>query len=106
MDHFSPENIQDFKSLIARDIESGEESKLVEYLTAVLEEMLRREPDLLLSSLYRMDVSERDVHEVLEGKRGRVERSLAELIIDRQRISLETRKKFPQPKIEDPEASF
>ncbi|TVR78677.1 MAG: hypothetical protein EA409_10140 [Saprospirales bacterium] len=106
MDPFSTENIQDFKSLIARDIESGEVSKLLEYLTQVIEEMLRREPELLLSSLYRMDVSENAVHEVLEGKRGQVEKSLAELIIERQRVSLKTRKMFPQPKIEDPEASF
>ena len=41
------------------------EGEVLEILTASIAEMLEKEPDLLLSSMYRMDIDERKILQIL-----------------------------------------
>jgi len=88
--------------------EEGEYAgEIFEKLTASIAELLEKEPDLLLSSLYRMDVNENKILAILNTFQDKdIPTALAILVLERQKVSLQTRAKFPQKKISDPEASF
>ncbi len=83
------------------------EGEVLEILTASIAEMLEKEPDLLLSSMYRMDIDERKILQILNShSENDIPTEFAKLVLERQRVALMTRAKFPQKKISDPEASF
>lgn len=87
-------------------VEENEEGVL-EVLIASIAEMLDKEPNLLLSSMYRMDIDERKILQILNThSENDIPTEFAKLVLERQRVALQTRTKFPQKKISDPEASF
>lgn len=86
---------------------SLKKEELFQTLRSSISEMLDREPDLLVSSLYRMDIPESKVRAVLAGQSdGDIASGLATLVIERQKAALESRDKFPQKSINDPEAAL
>lgn len=81
--------------------------EVIGILVASIAEMLEKEPDLLLSSMYRMDINEGKILQILQSHKEKdIPTALAELVLERQKVSLSTRAKYPQKKINDPEASF
>lgn len=99
--------VSSFLNLPEKQIDDLSEGQILGILSESIAEMLESQPDLLLSSLYRMDVSERKVNEVLEKQSTEdIPKGLARLVLERQRTALNTRLKFPQKKIDDPEADF
>ena len=78
----------------ARADNENEEKALIEVLASRISELLDSNPDLLFSTLYRLDVSERKINEVLDDKAFEAPLGLAHLIIDRQREKLLTRERF------------
>lgn len=58
-------------------------------------ELLERQPSLLMSLLYRIDVAERDVQRVLsEAPVSAIPEQLADLIVARQLEKVETRRRY------------
>ena len=87
--------------------EEFNEEELLFTLSNSIASLLETQPDLLLSSLYRMDISESKVRKILDNKEAKdFPIQLAKLVLKRQKASLDSRKKFPQKKIDDPEASY
>ncbi len=65
------------------------------YLRHHLSELLDRNPQRLMSVLYRIDVAERDVHHAFEtAAQGALVDVLVELVIQRQLQKVETRRKY------------
>jgi hypothetical protein len=63
--------------------------------------LLQNDPDLLMSYMYRLDIDEKKINAVLnEGAGNDVVLALADLILQRQKQRLETRKKYAQKPIE------
>jgi len=75
---------------------SGEEDEqeLIRLLASRISELLDENPDLLFSTLYRLDISERKINDVIYDKAFDAPLGLAHLIIDRQREKLLTREKY------------
>lgn len=87
------------KALISRNFEielkqEMTEEELVEVLANRIAEMLDHEPDLLMSTLYRLDVFESKILAVFDNPAIPNAQGLALLILDRQKEKLETRKKY------------
>jgi hypothetical protein len=60
-----------------------------------IEELAEKEMEKLLWALYRIDVSEKKLHEVLQQTPpDKFSSTIADLIIERQRQKIETRKKY------------
>ena len=70
------------------------EEELIALLTSRIEEMLDHEPDILMSSLYRLDVLEHKILAVFDNPAIPNAEGLARLILDRQKEKQETRRKF------------
>ncbi len=106
MDQNKPTQINSLTSLIEKHSED-KDGELLQQLTESIAKMLEQDQDLLLSSLYRMDVSEEKIRKLLmsAGERD-IATGLAELVLERQMESMRTREKYPQPKIEDEEAAI
>ncbi len=86
--------------LIIKENEDQNEEVLLRAIIEKVEEMLRLEPDLLMSYLYRMDVLESKITEVLNSPAGIMPaRVLGELILDRQKERILTKKKYKQDPI-------
>lgn len=69
---------------------------LRQYLTARIQAMLDRQPALLMSLLYRIDVAERAVKAALTQPDHRaIAATLADLCIERQLQKLRTRRAYP-----------
>ena len=64
-----------------------------------VDQLMQTEPELLMSYLYRLDVSESKVQEVLSNSDNPIN-GLARLILDRQILRLQTKKAFRQDPIE------
>lgn len=63
--------------------------------------LLQNDPDLLMSYMYRLDIDEKKINAVLnEGAGHDVVLALADLILQRQKQRLETRKKYTQKPVE------
>ena len=72
-----------------------EEGDLLEAITERVSWYLEHNVDLLLSFLYRLDVSEQDINRVLSGSNSsNPDISLATLILERQRQRMATKKRF------------
>lgn len=96
---------QDSFELIANDlgIESEKETdqfseqEMIEHIAARVQQLIDREPDLLFSYLYRLDVSEHAVNKILLNPAGiNAVWDIATLIWHRQLKRLETKKKYKQ----------
>jgi hypothetical protein len=89
---------QGFESLLNfNDVLSLEELK--KYLTEKITVMMDKNFDLLLSSLYRIDIDENKVKELFSGRiRKNIPEGLATLIIERQLQKLYFRNKYKSEK--------
>ncbi|MEO5905767.1 MAG: hypothetical protein ABIQ11_03520, partial [Saprospiraceae bacterium] len=89
------DNLPDPIQKLLPDVESIlDEAALLELFTKRVEEMMRDNLDLLLSSLYRLDVEEHKIQKALRSSTVPVAEGLASLIILRQKEKIATRKKY------------
>jgi hypothetical protein len=88
-----------FESLInTNDFLSIEELK--KYLAEKIAEMMEKNIDLLLSTLYRIDIDENKVKSLFSGKpKKNIPQGLAALIIERQLQKLYFRNKYKNEKL-------
>jgi len=91
--------------LIARDFEMekvGEKELSEEELLRLLESYIEHRLEFLLSSLYRLDISEKLVRNaLLPSSAVPANVGIAKLILDRQKKRVFTKQFYKQPKIED-----
>jgi hypothetical protein len=80
-------------ALSSQDEEIGEEAVLT-LLETRIREMLASEMDLLLSTLYRLDISEKKILLVLKGGIEGPAKGLARLVLERQKEKLKTRREY------------
>jgi hypothetical protein len=71
-----------------------DEETLLKALAQKIAQMLHSEPDLLFSTLYRLDVLEHKIQNVLNNPAIPNDEGLAQLVISRQKEKIETRKKY------------
>ena len=71
-----------------------DEKALLEIFTRRVEEMMRDDLDLLLSSLYRLDVEEHKIQHALHSATVPAAEGIASLIIERQKERLRTKKMY------------
>ncbi len=89
------EKLPDPIAKILPDVESIlDEAALLELFTKRVEEMMRDDLGLLLSSLYRLDVEEHKIQTALKSSTVPAAEGIAYLIIERQKEKIETRKKY------------
>ncbi len=89
------ENLPDlFEKLLPESEDILNEPALLDLFTERIEEMIRHDLGLLLSSLYRLDVLEHKIQAVLQSPDIPTARGLAQLIIDRQKEKIKTRKEY------------
>lgn len=75
-------------------------SVIKEFLIGRIKELMSRDYERFLNSLYRIDVSESRVQEVLHSKdKTTVTEKLADLIIERQLLRLKTQMLYKQGKL-------
>ena len=93
------ENLPDPLEQILPDVESIlDEKALLELFTKRVEEMMRDDLGLLLSSLYRLDVYEDKIQRALKSPTVPAAEGIARLIIERQKEKILTRKKYSSDK--------
>ena len=96
------------KELISRDLELGNteddkltEERLLQLITDRVDWLIEHNLELLLSSLYRLDVSEQKINQALLPTNDLVPaQAIAKLILDRQKQRIRTRLTYQQPDIE------
>ena len=71
-----------------------DEESVIQLFTVRVEEMIRDDLDLLLSTLYRLDVEEDKIQHALQSSTIPPARGIAMLILDRQKERLKTRKSY------------
>ena len=71
-----------------------DEESVIQLFTTRVEELMREDIDLLLSSLYRLDVEEDKIQHALRSSTIPPARGIAMLILDRQKERLKTRKSY------------
>lgn len=75
-----------------------DEAQLLDLFTTRVEELIRDNLDLLLSSLYRFDVEEHKIQHALRSSTIPPARGIAMLIIERQKEKIITRKMYSSGK--------
>lgn len=78
-----------------------DEPALLDLFTERVEELMRDDLDLLLSSLYRLDVEEYKIQRALKSAEVPPARGIAGLIIDRQKEKIITRRTYSKGKQKD-----
>lgn len=73
---------------------------MLNHIAARVERLLKADPDLLMSYLYRLDVRQKNIEAALELSLVPVHFAFAQLIWDRQKERLYYRKKYKQEPIE------
>ncbi|HZV70204.1 MAG TPA: hypothetical protein VFG10_11700 [Saprospiraceae bacterium] len=86
------------KALIPEFDSILDEAQLLDLFTTRVEELIRDNLDLLLSSLYRLDVEEYKIQNALRSSTIPAARGIAMLIIDRQKEKIKTRKMYSSGK--------
>ena len=71
-----------------------DEEAVLQLFTERVADMMENNLDLLLSSLYRLDVEEEDIQRALHSQEVLPARGIAKLILDRQKERLRTRKQY------------
>lgn len=79
--------------------DSIEEKEIIEMIALRVEQLLKGDPDLLMSYLYRLDVEEKKINFALESSLSPVHITFANLIWDRQKQRILTKKKYKQDPI-------
>ncbi len=75
-----------------------DEEALLDLFTTRVEELMRDNLDLLLSSLYRLDVYEDKIERAMHSSTVPAARGIASLIIERQKERIRTRKMYSSGK--------
>lgn len=79
---------------LEKDSDFLDEGTVLQALSRKIAEMLDHEPDLLFSTMYRLDVLEHKIQRVLNDPAIPNDTGLAQLILDRQKEKIETRRKY------------
>jgi len=83
------------------DLDSISEEQLLDAITDRVLELLERNPELLFSYLYRLDVLEHKIQYALNQQTEiPPHRALAKLILDRQKLRVSTKRKYKQEPLE------
>lgn len=83
------------------------ETEVRKWLENKIKQMLDQETDLLWSTLYRMDIDEEKIKQVLASAyRTPVEAGLADLVLERQKQRNEMRAKFSSRKPPEEDTAF
>lgn len=77
-----------------------DENQMLNHIAARVERLLKADPDLLMSYLYRLDVEQKKIEAALQVSLMPVQFAFAKLIWDRQKERLYYRKKYKQKPIE------
>lgn len=90
---------------IGNELEIGTSDELTDeemlrHIADRVEQMLKGDPDLLMSYLYRLDVTEKSIEKAMKNSPFPAAVTFANLIWERQKQRLETRKKYKQDPIE------
>lgn len=78
-----------------------DEPAVLALFTKRVEELIRDDLDLLLSSLYRLDVEEHKIQRALRSTTVPPAQGIAQLILDRQKERLRTKKQYATGKAKD-----
>ena len=89
---------------ISRDLDinmpdSIPDAEMIEIISVRVEQLLKADPDLLMSYMYRLDVLEKNIKAALKHSLAPVHISFAQLIWDRQKERIATKKKYKQDPI-------
>jgi len=76
------------------------DAEMIRQIAYRVEKMLRGDPDLLMSYLHRIDVTQKSIEIALTSSTMPVHVTFANLIWERQKQRIETRKKYKQDPIE------
>jgi hypothetical protein len=96
------ENMPDiFSSLMPGSEAILDEEALLRLFTIRVEELMRDDLGLLLSSLYRLDVLEHKIQKALRSPDVPAAEGIAALIIDRQKERLKTRRSYAKGEQKD-----
>ena len=87
-----------FNPLIPESDAILDEAALLDLFTTRVEELMRDNLDLLLSSLYRLDVEEDKIEKALHSAHVPAARGIAALIIERQKEKIKTRQTYSSGK--------
>lgn len=80
--------------------DSISDEEMIEVIAIRVEQLLKADPDLLMSYMYRLDVLEKNIRAVLEHSLAPVHICFAQLIWERQKERMKTKKKYKQDPIE------
>ena len=93
--------LEETTALIIRDLNLATPSPiatevdLLDYLSDVVAYMIEHKLDLLMSSLYRLDIDEKKINQaLLPGQHDTANVALAKLIIERQKKRIETKRAY------------
>ena len=95
----------DISSKISEELDvnlpqSLSDEEMIKHIAFRVEQLLKGDPDLLMSYLYRLDVEEKKINAAIETSITPLHVTFAQLIWDRQKERLEARKKYKQDPIE------
>ena len=76
------------------------DEEMILHIADRVEQLLKGDPDLLMSYLYRLDVEEKRIAEAMETSPMPVHVTFANLIWERQKQRLETKRNYKQDPIE------
>ena len=76
------------------------DEEMIKHISYRVEQMLKGDPDLLMSYLYRLDVEEKSIKAAMETSITPAHVTFANLIWQRQKQRLETKKKYKQDPID------
>ncbi|HKK79215.1 MAG TPA: hypothetical protein VJ933_06280 [Phaeodactylibacter sp.] len=100
--------LEDTKALILRDFELEEkepvatEADLLRLLADQIAYMIEYDLEVLLSNMYRLDISEKKVHDALSPLSSiPANEALARLVLERQKQRAYTKKHYKQPDLGD-----
>lgn len=100
------EEFEEIKSLIDYQyttdvVNSGNDADFVNIVAKRVAELMDTNIELFFNHLYRMDIDERSIHNILNSPdEDNVYTAIALIIIERQKKRLETKRKYKQDKIE------
>ena len=76
------------------------DEEMIDIISVRVEQLLKADPDLLMSYMYRLDVLEKKIKAALHVSHEPVHITFAQLIWDRQKDRMETKKKYKQDPID------
>jgi hypothetical protein len=76
------------------------DEEMIDIISVRVEQLLKADPDLLMSYMYRLDVLEKKIKAALQVSLEPVHLTFARLIWERQKERMQTKKKYKQDPIE------